>query len=96
MQDCICSDIPKYGPPQSGVIASAQKNDVKHFLSVKCSGEYSKKPMIANCSPTKCWRMVLDGLLTDDEIATLTNLVEKDTLVYGGGSGAASILELYR
>ena len=96
MQDCICSEIPKDGPPQGGIIASSQQNDVKHFSSVKCSDEYSKKPMIANCSPTKCGRMVLDGLLTDEEISTLTNLAEKGTLVYGGGSGAASILELYR
>ena len=96
MQDCICSDIPKDGPPQGGIIASAQTSDVKHFSTVTCSDEYSKKPMIANCSPTKCGRMVLDGLLTDEEIATLTNLAEKGTLVYGGGSGAASILELYR
>ena len=96
MQDCICSDIPKDGPPQGGVIASSQQNDVKHFSSVKCSDEYSKKPITSNCSPTKCGRMVLDGLLTDEEIATLTILAEKGTLVYGGGSRAASILELYR
>merc|ERR1712243_415593 len=51
MQDCICSEIPKDGPPQGGIIASALQNDVKHFSSVKCSDEYSKKPMIANCSP---------------------------------------------
>lgn len=68
--------------------------DVEYFDEVKCSDEHAKKEFVNQCTPTKCGRFVLDGLLNQREIDVLRELAEKGTMIQGGGSGGASILEL--
>ena len=40
--------------------------------------------------------MVVDGLLTNEEIKILKNLAKTGTVAQGGGAGGASIIELFR
>jgi len=79
----------------SEVTISKQTQDVEYFLEVNCSDEHAKKEQVAQCTPTKCGRLILDGLLNEHEIETLRGLAESGTMVMGGGDGGASILELY-
>ena len=81
----------------SGCICGTVKTadyTIAHFGEVKCSNEYAAKPSTANCSPSKCGRMVLDDLFTQEELDILVKLAERGTMSQGGGAGPASILEL--
>jgi len=68
-------------------------NTVKFFQPLECSDEYSKQPQVSNCTPTKCGRLVLDDVLSTHEVEILKNLAHQGTMIVGGGSGPASILE---
>ena len=50
--------------------------------------------LVKRCTPTKCGRLVLDGLLAPREIEVLNRLAIEGTQALGGGAGGASILEL--
>ena len=66
-------------------------------ISVICDifyQEHAKKEQVNPCTPKKCGRFVLDGLFNEQEIGILKDLAERGTMVQGGGTGGASILEL--
>jgi len=75
------------------ILASVQ-DDVDKFEEVKCSPEHAEKPQVPRCTPTKCGRLVLDGLLAPREIEVLKRMAIEGTGALGGGAGGASILEL--
>lgn len=77
---------------KKNVIASLSES-ANFFQPVECSAEYSKQPQISNCTPKKCGRLVLDGVLSEDETKILQSLAQNGTMIVGGGSGPASILE---
>jgi len=49
---------------------------------------------VDKCTPKKCGKFVLDGLLTQQEIDILRELASYGTMIQSGGDGGASILEL--
>merc|ERR1712141_273875 len=67
------------------IIAKSSQKDVKLFTPIKCSTEYQTKTKINNCSPTKCGRMVIDNVLTNQEILILKHLAQSATQSQGGG-----------
>jgi len=77
---------------KKNVIASFSEHS-NFFQPLECSSEYSKQPQVPNCTPKKCGRLVLDGVLSDSEINILQNVAHNGTMIVGGGSGPASILE---
>jgi len=68
--------------------------DGEFFQEVECSPEHAKKDQVPECTPKKCGRLILDGLLNQREIEILKNLASSGTMALGGGAGGASILEL--
>nr|CAB3264556.1 2-oxoglutarate and iron-dependent oxygenase domain-containing protein 3-like [Phallusia mammillata] len=74
--------------PRSDFITSKIKQ-------VSCSSDYKKYPIFEKCTPaTLCARCVKDGLISESELDTLTNLA-KNGFSYGGSFGGASILDLH-
>lgn len=83
--------------PESNTIAHQSSTyNTPNFQELDCSEEYSTNPPTSdNCTPTKCGRLVLDGVLTDEEVEVLTSIARDGTMIAGGGAGGASIIELH-
>jgi len=83
--------------PESNTIAyQTSTYNTPNFQELDCSEEYSTSPPTSdNCTPTKCGRLVLDGVLTDEELEVLTSIATDGTMIAGGGAGGASIIELH-
>eukprot|EP00118_Oscarella_pearsei_P026871 m.310533 g.310533 ORF g.310533 m.310533 type:complete len:309 (+) comp52308_c0_seq1:280-1206(+) len=74
------------------LLASAKEKIEKRAFEVSCSKDYSKK--YQGCSPTRCGRVIMDGLVDNDEINTLRALVKRG-MNLGGSSGGPTILDLH-
>ena len=64
----------------------------RRFLNVKCSPDYEMR--FQGCSPKKCGRVVMDGLVSQDEAAELVALAKKG-MAHGGSAGGPTILDLH-
>ena len=71
---------------------SVDETVFRRFLKVKCSEDYDVK--FKGCSPKKCGRVVMDGLVNQDEAAQLVSLAQKG-MAHGGSAGGPTILDLH-
>lgn len=78
----------------SEITVAKFNEESEFFQEVTCSPEHAKKEQVHACTPKKCGRLVLDGLLNQREIEILRDLASSGTMALGGGAGGASILEL--
>lgn len=74
------------------IFASVDETVSRRFLEVECSQDYDKK--FKGCSPKKCGRGVMDGLISQDEAAELVSLAKKG-MAHGGSGGGPTILDLH-
>ncbi|XP_068161993.1 2-oxoglutarate and iron-dependent oxygenase domain-containing protein 3 [Antennarius striatus] len=62
--------------------------------AVPCSEDYDNYKRYAGCTPQRCGRAVIDGVVTREEAQALRRLAERG-LALAGSEGGASILDLH-
>ncbi|KAL4241041.1 2-oxoglutarate and iron-dependent oxygenase domain-containing protein 3 [Mactra antiquata] len=75
------------------VLASSTKTTPISSYEVKCSDDYQQDTFY-ECKPKFCGRVIMDGLVQEEEAKYLLGVAKKG-LAYGGSSGGASILDLH-
>ncbi|XP_077980515.1 2-oxoglutarate and iron-dependent oxygenase domain-containing protein 3-like [Glandiceps talaboti] len=75
-------------------MASQTEHYNKKVFQTPCSKEYDDYKRIRGCTPVRCGRVVMDGVVSESEARGLLNIAKKG-LSYGGSDGGASILDLH-
>jgi hypothetical protein len=89
------------GPGGSGRTVMARGSealDDKRYQNLLCAPSYRKEIKdLGNdaCLPAKCGRMVMDGIISDDEAHAVLNLAKRGFSATEGSAGGASILDLH-
>ena len=83
------SDILNFDTQTEDMIGQETEQEQSYAL-----GHHGYWSPFYQCTPKKCGRLILDGLLNQREIEILKNLASSGTMALGGGAGGASILEL--
>ena len=83
------SDVTEFG--EKPFVSVGQKVP-RSFMTVQCSNDYDKR--FKDCSPKKCGRVVMDGIINSDESEKLLNIALKG-MSYGGSAGGPTILDLH-
>nr|XP_006816339.1 PREDICTED: 2-oxoglutarate and iron-dependent oxygenase domain-containing protein 3-like [Saccoglossus kowalevskii] len=76
------------------ILASQKEFYQKKTFQVSCSKDYDDFEKFPGCTPTRCGRLVIDGLITEKEARQLLQIA-KNGLALGGSNGGASILDLH-
>ncbi|XP_019614887.1 PREDICTED: 2-oxoglutarate and iron-dependent oxygenase domain-containing protein 3-like [Branchiostoma belcheri] len=81
---------------QSGLTTFVRQDETvrKRTLDVPCSKDYKKYQHFEGCTPRRCGRGVMDGLVTHEEAKQLQRIAKRG-LALGGSNGGASILDLH-
>ncbi|CAH1272986.1 OGFOD3 [Branchiostoma lanceolatum] len=81
---------------QSGLTTFVKQDETvqKRILNVACSKDYKKYQHFEGCTPRRCGRGVMDGLVGQDEAGQLLRIAKRG-LALGGSNGGASILDLH-
>ncbi|KAH3863731.1 2-oxoglutarate and iron-dependent oxygenase domain-containing protein 3-like [Dreissena polymorpha] len=82
-----------YTEPRVATFAHADRQYQKQHVTIVCSDDY-KRDTFTECKPKFCGRVVMDGIVTSEEVDHLLG-VAKMGLSYGGSNGGASILDLH-